>query len=225
MPLIKSGSREASNISEMMKNHPGAQAIAAALATARKYGKAGGGAMRRAAGYMQGPPPEGMKRGGVVLDRALREARKFAKGGKLDESGLGDPAKHIPHPSGMPNSSIPGRTDKLPISVKAGSYVIPSDIVSAIGDGNSAAGNAAMNYLIGHVTQNAQLGNAPQLAADGAEIPIIAAGGEYVVDPAAVAHIGGGNLEKGHNLLDKFVREIRKLHIKTLRNLPGPKVD
>jgi hypothetical protein len=37
--------------------------------------------------------------------------------------------------------------------------------------------------------------------------------------------IGGGDLEKGHNRLDEFVRQIRKRNIKTLRGLPGPKTD
>jgi hypothetical protein len=64
VPLIRSGSRAAvnSNISEMVKSgHPRAQAIAAALATARKYGGSGGAGLRRAAAAMT--PPKMMKRG------------------------------------------------------------------------------------------------------------------------------------------------------------------
>src|SRR6476620_8314319 len=127
MPLIKSASRAAvsQNISEMVKSgHPRAQAIAAALATARKYGGSGGVGLRRAAAAMT--PPKMMKRGGAVLDKALREAKRYASGGKLDETGLGDPANHVPFPQGMLNSTIPGRTARLPISVKAGSYIIPA---------------------------------------------------------------------------------------------------
>jgi hypothetical protein len=90
VPLIKSGSRAAvsQNISEMVKSgHPRDQAIAAALATARKYGGSGGVGLRRAAAAMT--PPKMMKRGGkVVLDKALRDAKKYASGGKLDQRGL-----------------------------------------------------------------------------------------------------------------------------------------
>ena len=196
----------AQNISEMVRSgHPRKQAIAAALSTARKYGE-----------------PSKKKRGGIVLDQALREAQKYAKGGALDEAGLGQVENHIPHPSGMLNSAVPGRTDKLPISVKAGSYVVPADTISALGDSNSLAGRKAMEFLIAHATQGAQLGTG---APAGPPIPIIAAGGEYVVDPVAVAHIGGGSLKKGHDTLDRFVREIRRLNIRTLRNLPSPRVD
>jgi hypothetical protein len=34
-----------------------------------------------------------------------------------------------------------------------------------------------------------------------------------------------GDLARGHDALDHFVKMIRKRNIKTLRNLPGPKVD
>jgi hypothetical protein len=226
VPLIKSGTRNAvsSNIREMVASgHPRAQAVAAALNTARKYGKAGGGALRWAAEAMAPPAPPKPKRvRKIVLDSALREAKKFASGGALDKTGLGDPANHVPFPAGMLNSSIPGRTDKLPISVKAGSYVIPADIVAGLGDSNSAAGRKVLDRLISSYTAGAA---APDLAAPGADIPIVAAGREYVVHPVAVRAIGGGDLEKGHNQLDTFVKEIRKRHIKTLRGLPGPKTD
>src|SRR5438876_783400 len=100
--------------------------------------------------------PAGMKRGGkVALDGALREAKKYAAGGKLNQNGLGNPANHVPQLSGMLNSSIPGRTDKLPINVKAGSYVLPSDVVSALGEGNSAAGRKMLDHMAAQYAQNA----------------------------------------------------------------------
>jgi hypothetical protein len=33
---------------------------------------------------------------------------------------------------------------------------------------------------------------------------------------------GGGNLNKGHRLLDAWVKDQRNQHIKTLQKLPGP---
>jgi hypothetical protein len=226
VPLIKSGSRNAisQNISEMVKaGHPRNQAIAAALSTARKFGGAGGG-MRRAAAAMTAPPsPPRPKRGKRGLEIAVNEAKRFASGGKLNESGLGRLENHIPHPSGMLNSSVPGRTDKLPVSVKAGSYVVPADIPSALGEGNSMAGRKVLDRLIASYTAGSPQ---PDFAAgDDRDIPIIAAGGEYVVHPSHVLAIGGGDLSKGHDMLDEFVKQIRKRHIKTLRGLKPPRLD
>mgnify|MGYP000402676746 CR=1 FL=1 len=56
-------------------------------------------------------------------------------------------------------------------------------------------------------------------------VPIVAAGGEYVIPPEDVIHIGGGDLDHGHKILDAFVKKMRQKTIKTLQNLPGPKKD
>jgi hypothetical protein len=53
------------------------------------------------------------------------------------------------------------------------------------------------------------------------DIPIQAADGEYVVHPTYVKRLGQGNLARGHSILDAFVDEIRKKHIKTLQKLPS----
>ena len=45
---------------------------------------------------------------------------------------------------------IPGRTDRLPIHVYSGSYVIPADIVSGLGEGNTLAGYEAIKRMFGH---------------------------------------------------------------------------
>lgn len=54
-------------------------------------------------------------------------------------------------------------------------------------------------------------------------VPIVAAGGEYVISPEEVSHIGGGSVDAGHKILDAFVLKMRKKTIKTLQSLPGPK--
>ena len=56
-------------------------------------------------------------------------------------------------------------------------------------------------------------------------VPIVAAGGEYVIPPEDVVHIGGGDLDHGHKILDAFVKKMRQNTIKTLQGLPGPKKD
>ena len=60
-------------------------------------------------------------------------------------------------------------------------------------------------------------------ATDG--VPIVAAGGEYVIPPEDVVHIGGGDLDHGHKVLDAFVKKMRQKTIKTLQGRPGPKKD
>ena len=66
----------------------------------------------------------------------------------------------------------------------------------------------------------------PKAKAEGGEVdtvPIVAAGGEYVIHPRHVVHIGNGSLEDGHKILDEFVNRFRAKTVKTLKNLPPPK--
>lgn len=204
MPLIKSGSREAigTNIKEMeAAGHPRDQSIAAALSTARRYGKAAGG----------------------IADET------FVKRGSSIKLGR----------EGMLNSSVPGRTDKLPMNVKTGSYVLPADIPSALGQGNTMAGGEILKKMFNSGPYGLPLGKGlggrgssgrmKKMFAEGGEakgddhVPIVAAGGEYIIPPEVVQDIGHGNMKHGHDVLDKFVLKIRKHHISTLKKLPGPK--
>lgn len=59
----------------------------------------------------------------------------------------------------------------------------------------------------------------------GEPVPILAAGGEYVIPPEVVQRIGLGDMKRGHSILDKWVMEVRKKHIKTLTKLPKPAKD
>lgn len=135
------------------------------------------------------------------------------------------------------NSDVPGRTDKLPIKVKSGSYVVPADIVSGMGQGNTAAGTKAISRLVSagkfKLPRQKKSFRKPANAASrrvdfnqgGAapDVPIIAAGGEHIVTPEEVTRIGRGDMERGHNALDKWVLTERKRLIKTLKGLKGPK--
>ena len=65
-----------------------------------------------------------------------------------------------------------------------------------------------------------------KLATGGAApVEIVAAGGEYVITPEDVTHIGNGDIDHGHEILDHFVTGYRKKTIDTLKKLPGPKRD
>lgn len=138
-------------------------------------------------------------------------------------------------------SGVPGRTDRLPITVPANSYVMPADLLSGLpgAQGNTMAGHRILEKMFGmgpygssmpkegghwrapprtefRQSRGGKVGGHEQL------IPIIVAGGEFVVPPRIVAMIGGGDHKKGHEILDKFVLEVRKSHIKTLKGLPPP---
>jgi hypothetical protein len=164
---------------------------------------------------------------------ALSESRKRrAAGGAL----LSPPMTEKIH-VGPIRSPVAGRTDHLPMHVHSGSYVIPADIISAMGEGNTEAGFKVANTIFtpvpglkGEPGVDAQLG-LPGKAGGGPiglgapPVPIVAAGGEYVIHPDDVTRIGGGNIDRGHKELDSFVKMMRAKTVQTLRKLPGPKKD
>lgn len=159
------------------------------------------------------------------------------------------------------HSHVAGRTDHLPMHVPSGSYVVPADIVSAHGEGNTVAGFKVMRRMFGGMPYGGQggpygqgagpygqepggtpygqsggpygeplgggssRGGAPSDGEDDEGVPIVAAGGEYVLSPDEVRHLGHGDLDLGHRVLDEYVRRMRKETVKTLQRLPGPKRD
>ena len=161
----------------------------------------------------------------------------------------------MPH-AGPIHSQVAGRTDHLPMHVKSGSYVIPADIISAMGEGNTMAGFRQAKRVFGSEPYEQA---SPEPYAQGAEpynqaspepyeqgpdpygaemptkaegggvtddlVPIVAAGGEYVITPKQVSAIGKGDLDHGHKILDAFVKKTRAKTIDTLKKLPSPKKD
>jgi hypothetical protein len=119
------------------------------------------------------------------------------------------------------HSPVAGRTDHLPMHVPSGSYVIPADIVSSLGEGNTMAGYRAVKMMF----RDAPAGAYAQGGGVGEPVPIVAAGGEYVLSPDEVIWAGKGDLDAGHRALDKWITGTRKELIKTLQKLPGPKKD
>lgn len=167
---------------------------------------------------------------------------KFAAGGYTQGSPWQEraAARSIAHPAGFIKSNVPGRTDQLPITVGGGAYILPADHLAALGQGNSQAGAAMLNGMFGlggnkkGSIAKAMRPTIPKLKkkpgfAEGGEQPeaapvdIIAAGGEYTIPPNIVRSIGGGDHEKGCKILDRWVLNTRKQHIKTLKGLRPPK--
>ena len=181
-----------------------------------------------------GKKDEGMAAGGTPYGKPSSNM-PYAKSGEV--APYGQPKANIPYskaPGKLPkvklhtgpiHSPVAGRTDHLPMHVPAGSYVIPADVVSGYGEGNTMAGFKRLNMTFGHK------GGAPKGRAEGGAamagepVPIVAAGGEYVIHPDVIVKIGGGNIERGHKELDDFVNASRAKTVKTLQKLPGPKKD
>lgn len=152
------------------------------------------------------------------------------------------PAQVDANKSGFLKSTIPGRTDHIPTQAPAGSYVVPADVVSGLGEGNSLAGAKVMQEILksgpwgtpgskvhgGRGAPSAPGGRTPPEAlAAGGDVgqptKILAAGGEHVISPDDVRRIGGGSLSRGHRILDRWVVHERKKTIKTMQSLKGPK--
>lgn len=165
-------------------------------------------------------------------------AASFASGGNLKLSGGVSGALKLRPPrslarisepkakGGFIHSSIPGRTDRLAMNVRRGSHVIPADVVSSLGQGNSLAGARSLDTLIRALPQVFAKGGtvspSPPSRANDHE-PILAAGGEYIIEPEEVARVGDGDHDKGHKRLDKMIVNVRRREAKRMLKLPPPK--
>jgi len=166
----------------------------------------------------------------AALNMAKRHPR--AMGGLMPKIKVPTVKAMKPH-IGPIHSSVSGRTDHLPMHVKSGSYVIPADIISAMGEGNTMSGFKSAHRIFSGTPYSGEAtpyGAQMPSKAEGGEVshelvPIVAAGGEYVISPEDVVVIGKGNLDAGHRILDSFVKKMRNNTIKTLQKLPGPKRD
>ena len=231
--------------------------------------------------YKAGTLHSGSKSGPVIKNHKqaiavfLSEKRKEnANGGKYPERAIGgalDVARRLKRAAGGYNwqtraeamglarshvgpimSAVPGRTDRHNINVPSGSYVLPADHVSSLGQGNTVAGVKILNNMFSKgpygmggagITRGSGPPKPPSMRApmapkglslmgsdsggargegESGGVPVVVAGGEYVIPPNIVAQIGDGDLKKGHAALDAWVINHRKKHVRTLQKLPGP---
>ena len=240
MPLTPGRSKAVreKNIEEMISSgHPPNQAVAASYSNARRHPKAFGGPNLSA------------------IEEALALANEDRPRRATETS-----SKGIDFDGGFIGAAVHGRTDKIPLNIASGSYVLPADTVSSLGQGNTIAGAKVIQEIMRGAPYSGQGGpygsgassitrgsgpggvssppppptgapdtgevkgyEAPHMKRGGSSrVPIIAAGGEYVLRPHEVRWIGGGDMAKGHKLLDDFVKETREKSVKTLSKLPGP---
>lgn len=186
------------------------------------------------AGAMGVAPPATLPSGVPVPagSPGLGASRGFANGGV------------VPTFKGAIVSAVPGRTDKHFTHVPSGSFVIPADIVSAHGEGNTLAGNETLLKLFRMNDSHAKgltdsdTSKARKLAAGGhadstvgKPVPVKLAGGEIVVPPEHVHETMQRitkkklTLDQSHQAMDAWVIAQRKKLRKTLAKLPGPARD
>lgn len=116
----------------------------------------------------------------------------------------------------------PGRTDVHEMNLPEGSYVLPADLISFLGENNTEAGLKVADEVFGYKgTARARGGKVARIDA----VPVITASGEFVIRPQICAEIGGGDVGNGHKILDAWVMDMRKKHIQTLAELPPPAQD
>ena len=137
---------------------------------------------------------------------ALDVARKIrrAKGGKV----------HV----GPIIGTTGGRADKVETDVPNGCYIIPSDIVSGIGEGNTLHGMQIIEHMFPHP-------HGPGATSHADPVPVAVAHGEVSISPEQLEAKFGGNLEHAHAAMDHWIKIERKKIIQTLQKLPGPATD
>lgn len=159
MPLIQGSSDAAKskNISQLMdEGRKQDQAVAIAMDVARRT--------KRAAGGLSPPRRAGATRPVIRAPATVQESMPWLwaepeeeryraepppeeRGNRAEGGGIGLPKLNVkpsfPRPrlhTGPIHSSVAGRTDHLPIHVPNKAYVLPADIVSGMGQGNTMAG-------------------------------------------------------------------------------------
>lgn len=150
----------------------------------------------------------------AIAYRVRNDAKKRKKGGRV----------HV----GPIEGDQPGRTDVVPMKVADGSYVIPSETISHMGQNNTEAGlKRAQEYFgpNGHFASKKGRSSGGSTKEGGKPVECITAHGEFVIPPHVVKEIGGGDLDHGHRVLDGFVINMRKDHLKTIANLEPPAQD
>jgi hypothetical protein len=185
----------------------------------------------------------------------IKRIRRFDVGGVSPSEGMPTWTREAQRgqTSGLLTSDIGGRTDHIPANPIVGSYVIPADVVSGLGEGNTLAGARVLDAMMhsgpygtslprpvggggrfSHLPAppprpaalTAQLANGQSRGGstqDGTgTVPCLMAGGEYVVTPEDAARLGGGEVKKGHKVLDEFVKHVRHKTIRTMGTLKPP---
>ncbi|HEX3587804.1 MAG TPA: hypothetical protein VH024_17525 [Candidatus Angelobacter sp.] len=145
--------------------------------------------------------------------------------------------EHVP--AGLIHGITGGRADKVAMNLAPNSHVIPSDVVSGWGQGNTASGAANLEHAFHTGPFGVSMPKppsrgpsfrappAPRLARGGVPserggIHTMVSDGELIVPPADVHRIGDGDHDRGHDWLDRFIVHSRKHIVAQTKKLKGP---
>lgn len=126
--------------------------------------------------------------------------------------------------AGLVHSASPGRADLVSARLRQGSYVLPADVVSGLGEGNTLAGAKVLHASLPEAAEMASAGRVARAAGgrvDDDEIEVKLSGGEFLVSPEQVAAIGEGDVEGGARALDELVAAVRE-HSRAAVDRMGP---
>ena len=180
----------------------------------------------------------------LAIAYATKRRAKRAVGGMMQPSWFEKQEAHNLH-TGPILSAVPGRTDRHNMALPSSSYVFPADFVSHLGQSNTMAGMKTLTNM--GFGSGGPYGVSPMKMGHGAGLPkpprpmsiadaggargekvgtpvdVVTAGGEFVAPPEAIMKVlGTTDMKHAHHVLDKWVLDVRKKHIKTLRSLPPP---
>ena len=280
IPELHSGNTYAHTLAKFGKKRANKQAIAIALSNARETkGRAmGGGLVPNMPSMIGGPmgkalatplpsmTPTAAPVGMGTMANNMGVAPRMMNNGGVAERAFGG-AGMVKTPGMTPTwqerqearnmtrgpilSAVPGRTDAHFTHVPSGSYVIPADIVSGRGEGNTLAGANALQKMfkmgpygsgMPKLGGHSSMPRPPKLGAlasgggkygnhVGKPVKVKLAGGEIVVPPEHVLETMQRvtkrklTLDEAHRIMDAWILNERKKLRKTLAGLPGPAKD
>ena len=133
---------------------------------------------------------------------------------KLTMKDGGEVEKGVSH--GLLTGSTPGRADKINTSVRDNTFIIPAHVVSALGQGSTMAGAAALDKMFPKSKKQGDSGK------KGDHVPVALSDGEYRVPPEHVLTVGKGDMARGHRLLKMACEHITNKAAEQLKHMPKP---
>jgi hypothetical protein len=172
------------------------------------------------------PPPPGVPVAMVVEPWALAGVPGYAAGGLASVGPRRLRARRIAS-TGLVHSASPGRADLVGAKLRRGSYVLPADVVSGLGQGNTMAGAKLLQSSLPEAAEMASRGAIDRamggMAEPEDELEVRLSGGEFLVGPEQVLAIGEGDVEAGAAALDQLVHAVRGSTRAELARMPPPK--
>jgi|SRR5882672_1436846 len=108
-----------------------------------------------------------------------------------------------------------GQQDNIHRKIPDGSYIIDASTVSDMGDGSTEGGFQELDGYFGKSTSRKSTHQS-----GGGYINAMVSNGEYDIPPSKVSALGKGSNERGARLLDKLVKDVRKIKRNSGEKLP-----